>query len=118
MAAPTELLPCPFCRGELERDESISQTRHPRNDCIAKSIMFESGRQDCIAQWNRRASPPAAARDERDAMRAIELLREWQRDREQFAGAHRDGFATDVRLLFKRIDAALATPASAGEGEK
>lgn len=38
--------------------------------------------------------------------RCVELLAEWQSDRNKFAGSHRGGFATDVFCALNAIDAA------------
>lgn len=59
-----ELLPCPFCGGRLQRQQTSSGHWHEHmgeaEDCYATgSIVFDEN----IAAWNRRATPSPSLPD-------------------------------------------------------
>lgn len=104
----TELLPCPFCGGELQYNGHTLYL-HPVGKCILSGHKFLKG---YIGQWNRRASQAAPAPSDglRDA-----LLREVLDCQEQHYGY---GMRLHMAMipLAARIRAALsASPAQEGE---
>lgn len=55
-----ELKPCPFCGGELIRNETDNSWEHPTNECILATIDTTFGTaivfSGDVEAWNRRAT--------------------------------------------------------------
>lgn len=57
MKSPEELLPCPFCGGEAELDDSLAQWDHAVQcrECHASTYLWDSD-AEAIKYWNCRAN--------------------------------------------------------------
>ena len=66
-ALEPELLPCPLCgcHGPKLKSDAADPRRHTIKceDCPCRAEFFSSDREQAIAAWNKRASPPAAPVD-------------------------------------------------------